>query len=64
MKEEIIEKIITNSGKVTRDSSHLLEAVFPTDKTDKAVHVFFEITEGFKQKAVLSGGNKLAVYIQ
>ena len=63
MRKRIIEKIVANSGKVTKESNHLLEAEFPDDSTDKAVHVFFEVTEGFKQKAVLSRGNKLAVYI-
>lgn len=64
MKDEIIEKIIANSGEVTKDDNHFLEAVFPDNKTGNAVHVFFEVTEGYKLKAVLSGGNKLAVYLQ
>lgn len=64
MKNDIIETIIANSGEVTRESTNLLEAVFPADKVDKAVHVYFKVIEDYKQKAVLSGGNKLAVYIQ
>ena len=63
-KNLIREKIITNQGKVILENSVYLEAAFSENKSDKAVKTFFIISEKLKQKAVLSGGNRLKVFFR
>ncbi|MEJ2099595.1 MAG: hypothetical protein P8X68_06420 [Desulfobacterales bacterium] len=59
----IKEKIIANEGQITKENSDYLEAIFSENKTEKAVKTFFIISEKLNQKAVLSGGNRLKIFI-
>ena len=61
-KNLIKEKITSNEGRVTKEDFSYLEAIFPKNKIDKAIQAFFVISENLKQKAVLSGGNRLKVF--
>ena len=61
-KNLIKEKISSNEGKVTKEDFSYLEAIFPKNKIDKAIQTFFVISENLKQKAVLSGGNRLKIF--
>jgi hypothetical protein len=61
-KNLIKEKITSNEGRVTKEDFFYLEAIFPKGKIDKAVKTFFVISESLKQKAVLSGGNRLRIF--
>ena len=61
--KKITELVHANSGEIVQANSDFLEAVFPENRIDQAVYVFFEITDNLEYKAVLTGGNKLIVYI-
>jgi hypothetical protein len=61
-KNLIKEKITSNEGRVTKEDFSYLEAIFPKNKIDKSNRTFFVISENLKQKAVLSGGNRLKVF--
>jgi hypothetical protein len=61
-KNLIKEKITSNESRVTKEDFSYLEAIFPRNKIDKAIQTFFVISENLKQKAVLSGGNRLKVF--
>lgn len=63
MDEKITELILANSGEITMENNDLLKAVFPKNKVYQAIKVFFEITDNLEYKAVLTGGNRLTVYI-
>ena len=58
----IKEKIIANEGRITKEDSACLEAIFSENKVEKAVKTFFVISERLKQKAILSGGNRLKIF--
>lgn len=58
----VVELILANSGEITEENHDHLVAVFPESKIEKAVSVFFEITDELEYKAVLTGGNRLVVY--
>lgn len=63
MDEKITELILANSGEITREKDDYVVAVFPENKIDQAVGVFCEITDNHEYKAILTGGNKLFVYV-
>ena len=63
IKDKIRKKIIANEGRITKENSNYLEAIFSENKTEKAVKTFFKISEKLNQKAVLSGGNRLKIFI-
>lgn len=63
MEEKITELILANGGEIAKENNDLLKAVFPENKVYQAVKVFFEITDNLEYKAVLTGGNRLTVYI-
>lgn len=60
--EEVAELILANSGEITEEKHDRLIAVFPENKVESAVRVFFEITDELEYKATLTGGNRLTVY--
>lgn len=63
LKNLIKEKIIVNAGKVTQENAVYLEATFSKNKIDKAVKTFFDISKKLNKKAVLSGGNRLKIFL-
>ena len=63
IKNKIKEKIVANEGRITKENSDYLEATFSENRVDKAVKTFFIISEKLKQKAVLTGGNRLRIFI-
>lgn len=60
--EKVIELILANSGEIAIEKPGRLVAVFPESKVEKAVRVFFKITDEFEYKAIFKGGNRLVVY--
>ncbi|MFH2218155.1 MAG: hypothetical protein ABII68_00665 [Pseudomonadota bacterium] len=60
--EKVIELILASSGENTREKPDRLVAVFPESEVEKAVRVFFEITDELEYTATLVGGNTLIVY--
>lgn len=63
IKNKIKEKIVANEGRIIKENFDYLEAIFSENKTEKAVKTFFIISEKLNQKAVLSGGNRLKIFI-
>jgi hypothetical protein len=64
MKErvKVRERIIENNGKIIAENDDVLKAEFPYAEIEKAVKVYFELTDHLKQDAVLRGGCRLTVY--
>ena len=64
MKErvKVIEHIIGQNGKIIVETDKLIKAEFPYSDMEKAVKVFFKLTEHLNQDAVLYGGCRLTVY--
>ena len=62
MKEQVIERIVENDGKIITENDKLIEAEFSYSEMEKAVRLFFELTKRMNQNAVLRGGNRPSVY--
>jgi hypothetical protein len=62
-KQEVLDKISENDGEIIYNNSILVKAIFPDNKIEQTVRIYFEITERLNQKAELSGGNRLTVYL-
>lgn len=62
MKEQVIERIVENDGKIITENDKLIEAEFSYSEMEKAVRLFFELTKRMNQNAVLRVGNRLSVY--
>lgn len=62
MKEQVIEQIIENNGKIIVENDKLIKAEFSYSEMEKAIKVLFELTKHLNQDAVLQGGCRLTVY--
>jgi hypothetical protein len=62
IKEQVIERIFENDGKIITKNDRLIVAEFSYGQMEKAVRVFFELTKQMNQNAVLRGGYQLSVY--
>jgi hypothetical protein len=62
MKNQVKERIVENNGRITVENDKVLKAEFSYSEMEKAVKVFFELTEHLNQDAVLRGGCRLTVY--
>jgi hypothetical protein len=62
MKEQVRQRIVENNGKIIAENDKLIEAEFSYDEMEKAIRVFFDLTQQMNQDAVLRGGNRLSVY--
>jgi len=62
MKKQVKRRIIENNGRIIAEDDKVLKAEFSYSEMEKAVKVFFELTEHLNQDAVLRGGCRLTVY--
>jgi len=62
MKEQVKERILENSGRITAENDKVLKAEFSYSEMEKAVKVYLELTKHLNQDAVLHGGCRLSVY--
>lgn len=62
LKQKVLDKIGEYDGEIVLEDSSLIKAIFPENKMEQAVRVYFEITEKLDQKAELSGGSRLTVF--
>ena len=62
-KQKVSDKISGNNGEIVYNDFSLIKAIFPKNKIEQAVRVYFEISEGLNQKAELSGGTRLTVFL-
>ena len=62
MKEQVIERIVENDGKIITENDKLIEAEFSYREMEKAIRVLFELTKQMNQNTVLRGGCRLSVY--
>jgi hypothetical protein len=62
MKEQVIEQIVENNGRIVVDNDKLIKAEFAYTEMEKAIKVLFQLTEHLNQDAVLQGGCRLTVY--
>jgi hypothetical protein len=62
LKQKVLDKIGEYNGEIVSEDSSQIKAIFPENKMERAVRVYFEITEKFNQKAELSGGSRLTVF--
>ena len=63
LKQKVLDKISENEGEIVYNDASLIKAIFPEHKIEQAVRVYFEITERLNQKAELSGGSRLTVFL-
>jgi hypothetical protein len=63
LKQEVLDKISENDGKIVYNDASLIKAIFPEYKMEHAVRTYFKITENLNQKAELSGGTRLTVFL-
>jgi hypothetical protein len=62
MRTQIKRRIIENNGKIISENERQLKAEFSYREMEKAVKVYFEITDYLNQDAILRGGCRLTVY--
>jgi hypothetical protein len=62
MKKQVKERIVENNGTIISENDNLIKAEFSYREMQKAVKVFFELTNNLNQDAVLHGGCRLTVY--
>ena len=63
LKQKVLDKISENEGEIVYNDTSLIKAIFPEHKIEQAVRTYFEITESLNQKAELSGGSRLTVFL-
>ena len=63
IKQKVLDKISEYDGEIVYNDSSLINAIFPENKIEQAVRAYFEITERLNQKAELSGGSRLTVFL-
>ena len=63
LKQKVLDKISENDGEIVYNDALLIKAIFPEYKMQQAVRTYFKITEGLNQKAELSGGTRLTVFL-
>ena len=61
--QQVIDKIAENDGEIVYHDSSLINAIFLENKIEQAVRAYFAIAEGLHQKAELSGGRRLTVFL-
>ena len=61
--QQVIDKIAENDGEIVYHDSSLIKAIFPENKILQAVRAYFVIAERLHQKAELSGGSRLTVFL-
>lgn len=63
LKQRVLDKISENDGEIVYNDASLIKAKFPDNKMEQAVRTYFKITETLNQKAELSGGTRLTVFL-
>jgi hypothetical protein len=63
IQQKVLDKISEYDGEIVYNDSSLINAIFPENKIEKAVRAYIEITDRFNQKAELSGGSRLTVFL-
>ncbi len=62
MRTQIKRGLIENNGKIISENDRQLKAEFSYREREKAVKVYFEITDHLNQDAILRGGCRSTVY--
>jgi hypothetical protein len=63
IQQMVLDKISEYDGEIVYNDSSLINAIFPEIKIEQAVRAYIEITDRFNQKAELSGGSRLTVFL-
>ena len=63
LKQKVLDQISENDGEIVYNDASLIKAIFPEYKIQQAVRAYFKITENLNQKAELSGGIRLTVFL-